>query len=143
MPFPVISLFKSRAGASETAVVRTLLWLLGGGECLSLPSPAGTGGWMCPLPLVQESTEMIKSTGTELAPSPVPCGVKQGPFLSSAPSPLFSQRLFSLGSSRFFHAGAFWATLLNTSPRTNYWLIRIIALNASELCNFLLREREA
>lgn len=135
MPFPVISLFKSRAGTSELP----LLFLSGSWEVgNALPSPGNRGVDVPPDfgPGVHKNDQTHRDRADVVAPSPVSCGVKQGPFLSSAPSPFFSQRFFLTWILKFFHAGAFWATLLNTNPRTNYCLIRIIAFKCQWALQF-------
>lgn len=53
-------------------------------------------------PGVHKNDQIHRDRADVGAPSPVSCGVKQGPFLSSAPSLFFSQCFFLLGSSSFF-----------------------------------------
>lgn len=139
MPFPITALLKSRAGTSEFPL---LLWglLCGSWEVGSaFPSPAlqeqGVGVL---LTLVQVSVKMIKSTGPELMLCSHPCVLwgEAGTILIFSSITSLLPVFFLTWILKSFHAGAFWTTLCDTNPRTNYWLIRIIAFKCQWALQF-------
>lgn len=85
-------------------------------------------GWMCPDlgPGVHKNDQILRAE-LMLCSHPRVLWGEAGTILIFSSITSLLLVFFLTCILKFFHAGAFWATLCDTNPRTNYWLIRITA----------------